>query len=202
MLPPQSPEPTLQTGQINSLDALHQALQKEGINYAQWGTGSAKSVENLWTELTTGEIALKGSPLCRVLSGVVQVVIRRPDGRILIDSEQIFKDGRCRKRNIPPSEKMLPGETFVDAARRCLVEELHIKPQNITIYPETHKMRQERRDSYSYPGLPSLYTIHSVEVAVRGIPQQDFRTFELNNPGEGVVREHRWAWQSPPPELA
>ena len=121
---------------------------------------------------------------------------------ILIDSEQIFKDGRCRKRNIPPSEKMLPGETFVDAAQRCLVEELHIKPQNITIYPETHKMRQERRDSYSYPGLPSLYTIHSVEVAVRGIPQQDFRTFELNNPGEGVVREHRWAWQSPPPELA
>ena len=44
--------------------------------------------------------------------------------QILHEAEQIFEDGRRRQRNIPLSEKLLPGESPEDAARRGISEEL------------------------------------------------------------------------------
>ncbi|GAB4575552.1 MAG: hypothetical protein Kow0077_27590 [Anaerolineae bacterium] len=188
--------------QVTSLGMLRKSLQQHGIELARWGTDDAKTIENLWEEISTGEVTLQEDPLCRVLMGVVQLIIEREDGRILIEEEQIFEDGRRRKRNIPPSEKMLRGESYIEAARRCLAEELHVDPRNADILTFTHRMRQERRDSWSYPGLPSLYTIHQVHVRVPGLSQADrFTTSETTNPAEGTVREHIWVWKDAPPDL-
>lgn len=189
------------THSIQNLDTLRQSLLSQGIELSAWGTGDAKTVESLWTELELGEIQLQGDPLCRVLSGVVQVIIRHPDGRILIEEEQVFQDGRRRHRNIPPSEKMLGGETYVEAALRCLVEELGANPRTANVLKFTHRVRQERRNSWSYPGLTSLYTIHQVQVRVPDIPLEDFETSEVITNSEGVVRSHRWVWKAPPEGL-
>jgi hypothetical protein len=194
-------QPDHRTDAIQSLDALRDSLASNGIELAQWGIGDAKTVESLWTEMLSGETYLQADPLCRVLAGVVQVIIRRYDGRILIEEEQVLSDGRRRHRDIPPSEKMLPGESYQDTALRCLKEELHLNPVRARILPETHAMRQELRSSWSYPGLRSLYTIHRVEVRAPEVLTHNFRTSEVNNPGEGFVKEHLWAWKLPPPEL-
>ncbi len=184
--------------EVLSLDTLKDSLISGGIELSQWGAGRAKSVENLLDEIHAGETRLETDPLVRVLSGVVQVIIRRDDGRILIENEQVFVDGRRRARNIPPAEKMLPHESVPQAARRCLMEELQIHPDDIEIYPDTITCREESRLSWSYPGLSSLYTIHRIEACVRGIPINDFSTSEHDNPGETAVAEHHWVWKDYP----
>ena len=186
---------------IGSLAMLRSSLLSHGIELSAWGMGDAKTVESLWEELETGEIHLQADPFCRVLSGVVQVIIRHPDGRILIEAEQLFHDGRRRQRNIPPAEKMLPGESIADAAKRCLEEELGLNPRTVDVLKHSHRMRQELRNSWSYPGLTSLYTIHQVQVRVPEIPLHDFSTTEITRQNDSVVREHRWVWTQPAPDL-
>ncbi len=183
---------------IATLEALRDSLLAGGIALERWGTGQAKSLENLWEEIATGETQLQADPLRRVLAGVVQVIIRRDDGRILIEEEQVLEDGRRRARNIPPAEKMLAGETYADAVRRCLREELRVNPDTAEILTHTHEVYHEQHDSWSYPGLVSLYPIHRVEVRVPGLPRRSFRTTEPDSAGGGLVREHLWTWKRPP----
>ncbi len=185
-------------GSITTLEALRASLLASGIALERWGTGQAKSLENLWEEILIGETQIQVDPLRRVLAGVVQIIIRRDDGRILIEEEQVLEDGRRRARNIPPAEKMLAGETYADAVRRCLREELRVNPDTAEILAHTHEVHYEERDSWSYPGLISLYPIHRVEVRVPGLPRRRFRTTEVADSSEGVVREHRWVWKSSP----
>ncbi len=187
-------------GPVASLEALRQTLVAGGVALERWGTGQAKSLENLWEEIATGETRLQAEPLRRVLAGVVQLIIRRGDGRILIEQEQVLEDGRRRARNIPPAEKMLAGETYVDAVRRCLREELRVNPDTAEILTHTHEVQLEQHDSWSYPGLISLYPIHRVEVRVPGLPRRSFRTVEAAEAADGLVREHLWTWKRLPAE--
>ena len=54
---------------------------------------------------------LVDQPVLRVVQAVT-VVIRQED-KILIETEQVFKDGRRRVRNQPPSEKMKLGKQVI-----------------------------------------------------------------------------------------
>ena len=49
----------------------------------------------------------------------------------------------------------------------------------------------EEQDSNSYPGLECIYTVHHVDVNVRGLPEQDFVTREKRDAG---WLENHWAW--------
>lgn len=180
---------------VPSLDALKGLLAAHGVDISGWGRGEAKQVEHLWAELAVGEAQLQAEPLRRVLPGVVQVIIRRGD-RILIEAEQVMQDGRRRARNIPPAEKMLPGESSVEAAIRCLQEEFAVGREDIEIVEAGAATRQDERMSQSYPGLLSRYTFHQVEARVRGLPRTGFWTTERADGTEGAVRQHRWEWQA------
>lgn len=77
--------------------------------------------------------------------------------QVLHEAEQIFADGRRRRRGIPLSEKLLPGESAEEAARRGMIEELgsaitstSILSVGATAAPETTTER-----SQSYPALRS-----------------------------------------------
>ena len=48
------------------------------------------------------------------------------------------------------------------------------------------------RDSQSYPGLTTFYTVFTVEAAVPDLPTTDFQT-EENSPTD-PVRAHYWKW--------
>lgn len=177
-----------------TIHALEAWLKKHGINYTAWGKNSSKSLRNLWQELDAGEVQLKEAPPLRVVQ-VVQIIIRRGDA-ILVEAEQEFVNGQRRFRNQPPSEKVKPDETIEQAACRCLLEELGIPPEAITLNLASHRQHQTNTNSISYPGLPSQYNFHVLEAAVSGLPEGDF--WRDNQTGGLVdpVKRHRWVWQA------
>lgn len=74
---------------------------------------------------------------------------------MLHEAEQVFNDGRRRVRNIPLSEKLLPGEDAATGARRGILEELGsaiTDAEAIEVIGEVHTT-SEWRASQSYPGL-------------------------------------------------
>lgn len=172
---------------IQELKALMHAHQ---IDLSRWGNGTAKSLDDLWREISSGEIYMQLNPFRRVLTGVVSVVIRQGD-KVLVEHEQVLADGRHRKRDILPSEKMKYGESYLEAVQRCLQEELHIDPLQTEILHTTYQQKREFRDSGSYPGLLSEYIIHTVEVRVKGLPDTDFWTSEHNT----MEGQHHWVWK-------
>ena len=177
-----------------SIHALEAWLKKHGIDYEVWGKNSSKSLRNLWHELEAGEVQLKEVPPLRVVE-VVQIIIRR-DADILVEAEQEFINGQRRFRNQPPSEKVKPGETIQQAARRCLKEELGVPAEAVTLRMESHRQHQTNTNSISYPGLPSQYNFHLLEAVVTGLPDGDFWRENQTEGTVDPVKRHRWVWQS------
>ncbi len=125
---------------------------------------------------------------------VAQVIIRRGE-YVLLEAEQVFGDGQRRYRGKPPAEKIKPGETYMEAAARCLQEELGVETGQIQLFPDTHRQVKTYAMSSSYPGLPALYNLHTVEAAVSGLPETEFwrdnRSFTAGDP----VKRHKWVWR-------
>ena len=175
-------------------------LTRNGIDISAWGTGNSKTLTDLWHELIRGEIILHEYPPLRVVN-VVQVIIRRNDC-ILVETEQILRNGRKRQRNQPPAEKFKPGETYHEAALRCLQEELGIDHRLIDLQIETHRQIKNYCHSFSYPGLPSLYTVHIVEADVQELPIADFWRDNQSFVSGDAVKKHRWGWRREEARLA
>lgn len=182
-------------GNFTSLESLHQWLLNQSVDLDRWNCDQAKSVSNLFNEIVTGESTIQMQPPLRVVK-VVQVLVMNT-GLNLLELGQELDDKRLRKRNIPPSEKMKPGEDCLVAARRCLVEELQIQAQDITVVTKQCKPVYRYRKSKSYPGLRSKYIVYRVEVTVKGLPTEDFWTDEKSKQGaKEIVRRHYWGWRT------
>jgi hypothetical protein len=159
-------------GSFKYINELIIWLNDHNIDTSLWGEGNAKSVIHLWDEIASGEIVLLENPPRRIVN-VVQVVIRR-ERQVLLEAEQIMENGSRRFRNQPPSEKFKPGESYLEAASRCLQEELGVASEAIYLLPSSYCLRRELLDSYSYPGLLTEYTFHMVEAEVAGLPKEPF----------------------------
>lgn len=179
---------------MQSLSQLKAWLASKKVDISQWGRGTAKSLESLWDEVRYGEVYLQDNPPLRVIN-VVQVIIRKKD-KILIESEQEFDDERRRSRNHPPSEKMRRGENYVEAASRCLQEELGLKRQDFEILSSTYQQKQKELESPSYPNLHTCYIFHIVEARVSNLPETNFWTDESAQNQQDPIRRHYWTWQA------
>lgn len=178
---------------FDSLDALVSWLEEGGVDTAVWGTGSSKSTSNLWDEYLQGEVSFEAHPLMRIVR-VVQVLVKRDD-MILLEVEQVFKNGKRRFRNQPPAEKIKGNENIIDAAYRCLIEELGLSRDQVDFMGVDQEMEYVIRDSPSYPGLPTRYSIQRIRARVAGLPDEDFwRANTAANEGDPVSR-HLWAWR-------
>lgn len=172
---------------------LRRWLARQGIDLAVWGRDDHKSVRHLWEEIARGETQIQADPPLRLVD-VVQVVVRR--GRqALVEREQELADGRRRKRNRPPSEKMRPGENYLEAALRCLREELGVRRADVDLLHDTYRREQTEGPSQSYPGLRTRYTFHMVEARVKGLPDDDFTTPERAGGKGDPVEAHHWTWK-------
>lgn len=169
---------------------LRRWLAGQGVDLAIWGQGDHKSVDHLWEEITQGETQIQENPPLRLVD-VVQVVVRR-GGRALVEREQELASGRRRERNRPPSEKMQPGESYLEAALRCLREELGVRRVDVDLLHDTYRREQTEGPSPSYPGLRTRYTFHVVEARVDGLPDGDFSTPESTG---DPVETHHWTWK-------
>lgn len=175
--------------------ALARWLQTAGISLEAWGQGGAKTVADLWREVMAGETTLSGDPPRREVQ-VAQVFIHR-DGRVLMEIEQEIADGRRRTRNWPPSEKFKHGEDARLAARRCLAEELGLDVSPDALCEEGELYTREV-DSPSYPGLLTLYRVHTVALSAAdlptpGLPPDDF--WRVNSAVNDPIRRHLWGWR-------
>ena len=177
---------------IQSIEILQDLLLANKFDLSKWGQAGTKTVSDLWHELESGESEIQTSPMQRKVS-VVQVLIHK-DNLILTETNQLMRDGSIRIRNKPPSEKMKPGEDYMKAAIRCLAEELNIHPDNIALKAETYVQENISESSPSYPGLNSVYAIHSIEAAVAGLPVSSFWTDEVSTNQTDPVRTHCWDW--------
>lgn len=209
---------TARAGTFASVVELEQALEQCGLDVSQWGKrveGSlTKTVLDLWEELERGEcdLHLDRGGVRRQLN-VVKVRVRPPKARggdELIETWQIFSDGRRRSRGMPLSEKMFPGEAPLDAAERGIVEELgsaiveaRAEGEGMPEWPIEINCEApvepwvETRYSSSYPFLASQYSLYQVEAVVHGLPSTAFSTVEI---GEGCTYSggqlaHFWEWK-------
>lgn len=170
---------------------LAAALEGAGLDLSGFGRGAAKGVADLWRELCEGDASLSLAPLHRHVA-VVELYIRR-GARVLIEHTQGLADGRERARARLPAEKMRPDEGPSAAALRCLAEEMAVGAEAVTI-GALHPPRRQTLLSPSYPGLPSTYTLHRVEVAAPGLPDGDFTTAEVARHAADPVALHHWRW--------
>jgi hypothetical protein len=174
-------------------DELTGWLNENGIDTAVWGIGTFKTVANLWDEYVQGEVYFRADPPLRMIQ-VVQVLIQHDD-TTLIEVEQVFKNGKRRHRNQPPSEKIKPSEIGIDAAYRCLNEELGLSRDQVSEMVADREREEMVTDSPSYPGLRTHYTIQRIKARVTGLPDEDFwRENTAVREGDPVSR-HLWAWR-------
>jgi hypothetical protein len=169
-------------------------LDSKGIDTSCWGTGGAKSVENLWAEIIEGESQIQDEPPLRLVR-MVKVIIRNGK-RILVEAEQEFGENQQRYRGWPPAEKIKPGENQVEAALRCLQEELQVTPSRVEILSSTSEPEQVHQESPSYPGLRTLYGRYEVEVKVASLPHKPFSTIEATHNDGDPVKNHHWLWKT------
>ncbi|GAB4858615.1 hypothetical protein Ancab_010089 [Ancistrocladus abbreviatus] len=187
-------------------------------SFASWGTKpGTKNVHNLWLELADGETYLADStPPVRSLE-VLSIRVMGKTNKLLIESHQELSDGSIRKRNRPLSEKLKSGEDIESAVKRAIREELGSIIYKIydtkdidfsgivRIVPNSYERRVEEGVSFSYPGLPACYVMHTVDAFIEGLPEGEFVTeeeTEYAGQEDGIaneavcVRKHFWKWVS------
>jgi len=177
-------------------DELAGWLVENGVDTAVWGTGAFKTITNLWDEYVQGEVSFGAHPMLRIVR-VVQVFVQRHDESTLFEIEQVFRNGKRRFRNQLPSEKIIRSENSMDAAYRCLAEELELSREQVVFMAADQEREEISADSPSYPGLPTRYTIQRINARVTGLPDEDFwRENTASREGDPVSR-HLWGWRKP-----
>ncbi len=149
---------------------LKELLLRHRIPLADWGTGEAKTLSDLYTEIRHGEstlIVTQDNTLIREV-GIVKIDIFYKDktgAYQLVEDYQEFYDGRKRliKHDCPVGEKMKPNETPIQAFDRALREELSITRPIKGRATKTHVIT---KISKSYPGLTSRYHEHRFKVTI------------------------------------
>lgn len=151
---------------IAKTDEVTKLLQDHNVPISEWGTGEAKTLRDLVTEILTGEsnLMIIGSEVFRQVE-IVHVDVRYATDyveKVLYEAKQVFADGRTRERHLSGvSEKMIPGEDPTSAAKRALSEELGI---NTNLNIESLSSTEETKPSQSYPGLNTQYKKHEARV--------------------------------------
>src|SRR5579863_2912178 len=167
------------TEQVNEMERrrtdLITLLNKHGVPYEKWGTGSAKALDHLLSEVLGGETILEetgNGELVRKVE-VVGVDVRyiSTDGAEyqLVEDRQEFADGRVRRRMLASSltEKMKPGEEPTESAQRAVEEELRVSGKTTMERLGTNRTAQV---SPSYPGLKAQFVLHTFRTYLK--PEQ------------------------------
>eukprot|EP00877_Chromochloris_zofingiensis_P005697 jgi/Chrzof1/15128/Cz09g28070.t1 len=206
--------PALKLSTLRAMTSAHQAfhsaspaalkgwLESHGVDTAQYGTGQAKTLEDLHEETIKGEsvLTLDNSQPPRPVRvvHVLNLYITNEEDKVLMEASQQLPDGRIRHRNLPLSEKLLAGESWQDAVPRAVQEELGTVLRNpflmVTTHDGSYRQVVDMLQSPSYPGLMTQYVTHKVRAHVPGLPDTSFTTEEQRPAG---VMKTSWQWQDP-----
>lgn len=143
-------------------ETLVDFLCEQGVSTATWGTGKAKSLDDLLEEVQEGESQLivfeEG---LRRVTPIDQIEVRYQalNGSLyrLVEQKQVFNDGRERVRSLPCflGEKIKAGEDLAFVVVRGIGEELGIEIDVSRVTALGHEYQET--ESFSYPGLITRY---------------------------------------------
>ena len=166
-------------------------LDEHKVPIGLWGTGTAKSVGNLWAEMKQGECTLtyeEGRAL-RELRVVKMRVLHPTSTQHLIEQKQTLANGKEKIRGGVPGEKLINDEVAEDGALRGVKEELGWE---VVGAPRLLHTTVEVKPSESYPGLMSRYTFYEYALNVRGLPEEHLKPLFITVEGD---RKHHWQWR-------
>lgn len=152
-----------------SLDNIREVLVAAGIPVGRWGKGTAKSLQDLFTEIKKGEshITITGKGVVRVVN-VVNALIVSERG-ILLEKMQVLPNGSKKIRMTVPGGKVAQDELAESALRRELNEELGVFYEDMNARVVEVRQNRDSRPSRSFPGLFTDYCI--TQYSVRPSPQ-------------------------------
>lgn len=153
----------------SDLRLFSQMLEEHNIKPSLFGSGKAKTLEQLALEVRSGAARLmldatEHKKLVRVVD-VVVLRLRSPgqNARLLIETEECFSDGRKRETLRLPGTKKEPHENTRQTAERILKDMLNINADNVRFDLRKVDRHEEEIESPSYPGVRSVYRKEIVE---------------------------------------
>uniref|UniRef100_A0A7S2P3Y2 Protein kinase domain-containing protein n=1 Tax=Zooxanthella nutricula TaxID=1333877 RepID=A0A7S2P3Y2_9DINO len=140
-------------------EPLREHLIEHGIDVTAFGEKGCKTIKEFSAELSRGESTLQLDPVKKELVRIVDVIlmiVKRPSGEILIQTEQADSKGNKTRLDRLPGAKCRPDENQFLSARRILRRQLEMD-ENIAVLSRQVGFVEEDRHSPAYPGLRTVY---------------------------------------------
>ncbi len=176
--------------QIKNKTNLIDFLNENNIDISEWGKQGHKSIDNLLGELHEKDCIIKTEVIREISIAVVNIENK---GKLLFEESQKMKNGFIRQRNKLPREKIKQNEEVIEAAYRCLKEEINLEVEDFTIIKVCETPKVYTKVSASYPNLKTRYLHYDIFVSTDKLPNENFTTKE-NGEEHDPVDIHYWAW--------
>lgn len=143
--------------------ALGRFLKAHDIDPIAFGKGRTKTLQELSTELITGEsslISLPGKGLVRLVDVVLLTVFLQGTDSVLVVTKETTASGISGTESLLnrlPGTKRRPDESHFHAAKRVLQRQLKVHENLIELDADKVQVFEEEKESPSYPGLRTVY---------------------------------------------
>mmetsp|Transcript_86208 Transcript_86208/g.222030 ORF Transcript_86208/g.222030 Transcript_86208/m.222030 type:complete len:794 (-) Transcript_86208:390-2771(-) len=153
------------------IGVFSQMLTEHNIDTTKFGVGKAKTLAELSEEVRSGTARLmldatEHKKLVRVVDVVVLRVCPQGQDSFLVETQEVFPDGRTRENNFLPGEKKEPHENTQQAAQRILADFLGMQGHHVQLDLMKIRRIEEERPSPSYPGVTTVYRKEIVNVVL------------------------------------
>mmetsp|Transcript_81499 Transcript_81499/g.174612 ORF Transcript_81499/g.174612 Transcript_81499/m.174612 type:complete len:789 (+) Transcript_81499:83-2449(+) len=159
----------------SDVKVFEQMLVDHSIEVKAFGTGEAKTIEQLASEVRGGAARLmldatEHKKLVRVVDVVLLRVQAPPvagkEPMLLIEVQECFPDGRNRETSRLPGTKKEPHENTRTTSERILKDFLGINPTGVQFDLTKVERYEEETESPSYPGVATVYRKELVDAVI------------------------------------
>lgn len=152
------------------LDAQRAEDVLSQLKIGKFGTDKAKTLDQLSVEVQTGsaQLMLKedANGTCQPVRVVYAVLIRlhseKSGGRLLVELDEQYPDGRKFETYRLPGNKRERAETPKDSIQRLISEKLKMNGLTINVNYDKTDIYTEEKQSESFPGIQTLYCMEII----------------------------------------
>jgi serine/threonine protein kinase len=170
----------------SDLQVYSKLLEEHNIDISKFGTGEAKTLELFVGELSSGNARLlldatEHKKLVRTVN-IVLLRIRSPGGLLLVETEEMYSDGRHRETFRLPGAKKEPHENMRQTAERIAQDTIGAGLKVLECELLDAERYEEEMDSPSFPGVRTVYRKEIVFCTVTSTDSAVLQKMGLANP--------------------